>query len=155
MRLPTAKAVSSQPGDSKKTPSDPVASCCRSFWRWQRAAAGKTPLAALLDCVECHRSVTPSIVTDWELSRHSERGVDCSLCHGDEHHSADDVALVKTATPDVCGTCHPIQTEQFEGGKHALAWASMNAMPTTHWLPMALTEGMKGLRRMPPPRAQE
>ncbi len=70
--------------------------------------------------------------------------MDCSLCHGDEHRTAEDVALVKTATPDVCATCHPIQTEQFQGGKHALAWVSMNAMPTTHWLPMALTEGMKG-----------
>jgi hypothetical protein len=34
--------------------------------------------------------------------------------------------------------------EQFKSGKHAFAWAAMNAMPTTHWLPMALTEGMKG-----------
>ncbi len=65
--------------------------------------------------------MTPNIVTDWELSRHNEKGVDCSLCHGDEHRTADDVALVKTATPDVCATCHPIQTEQFQGGKHALA----------------------------------
>lgn len=96
------------------------------------------------DCVDCHRDVTPRIVTDWELSQHSAKGVDCSFCHGDGHSSADDVALVKTATPDVCASCHPIQTEQFQGGKHALAWASMNAMPTTHWLPMALTEGMKG-----------
>jgi hypothetical protein len=29
-------------------------------------------------------------------------------------------------------------------GKHAVAWAAMEAMPTTHWLPMALREGMKG-----------
>ncbi len=43
-----------------------------------------------------------------------------------------------------CVICHPIQVEQFSAGRHALAWASMNAMPTTHFLPMALTEGMKG-----------
>ena len=108
------------------------------------ACGGEDTERASSDCVECHRDVTPNIVTDWELSRHSSEGVDCSLCHGDQHRSADDVALVQTATPDVCATCHPIQTEQFQGGKHALAWASMNAMPTTHWLPMALTEGMKG-----------
>ncbi len=102
-----------------------------------------TPLAAS-QCVDCHREATPSIVTDWELSRHSSEGVDCSLCHGDEHQSAEDTALVKTATPEVCGTCHPVQTEQFNAGKHALAWAGMKAMPTTHWLPMALTAGMKG-----------
>ena len=33
---------------------------------------------------------------------------------------------------------------QFSAGKHALAWAAMEAMPTTHALPMALTQGMKG-----------
>ena len=99
---------------------------------------------AASECVDCHREVTAEIVSDWELSRHSSEGVDCSLCHGDQHQSAEDVALVKTATPQVCGTCHPIQAEQFSAGKHALAWASMNAMPTTHWLPMTLTGGMKG-----------
>ncbi len=108
------------------------------------SCGGETSKQVSSDCVECHRDVTPGIVTDWELSRHHAEGVDCSLCHGDEHRTAEDVALVKTATPDVCATCHPIQTEQFQGGKHALAWVSMNAMPTTHWLPMALTEGMKG-----------
>jgi hypothetical protein len=29
-------------------------------------------------------------------------------------------------------------------GKHAVAWAAMKAMPTAHWQPMALTQGMKG-----------
>jgi hypothetical protein len=33
---------------------------------------------------------------------------------------------------------------EFARGKHAMAWAAMNAMPTTHALPMALTQGMKG-----------
>ena len=95
-------------------------------------------------CVDCHRDVTPRLVTDWELSRHREENVDCTECHGEEHTAAEDVAEVGVATPDVCATCHPVQVEQFTAGKHALAWASMNAMPTTHWLPMELTEGMKG-----------
>jgi hypothetical protein len=34
--------------------------------------------------------------------------------------------------------------QQFSAGKHALAWAAMKAMPTTHMAPMALIEGMKG-----------
>ena len=106
--------------------------------------ASEPPPADPAGCVGCHRTETPSIVTDWELSRHAAEGVDCSMCHGDGHRGADDLHLVGTATPEVCGTCHPIQTDQFAGGKHALAWASMNAMPTTHQLPMALTEGMKG-----------
>ncbi len=95
-------------------------------------------------CVGCHREATPNVVTDWELSGHSATGVGCSLCHGDGHGTADDVHLAEAATLETCAGCHPIQAEQFESGKHALAWTSMNAMPTTHWLPMALTEGMKG-----------
>ena len=33
---------------------------------------------------------------------------------------------------------------QFRAGKHAAAWAAMNAMPTIHYQPMALIEGLKG-----------
>jgi hypothetical protein len=46
--------------------------------------------------------------------------------------------------PDVCKTCHETQVTQFSKGKHAFAWASMKAMPTVHFQPMYLTEGMKG-----------
>lgn len=96
------------------------------------------------NCVDCHQNITPSIVTDWELSKHSVNDVDCSACHGDEHSSADDVNLVQLPTPNVCETCHETQVAQFAKGKHALAWAAMNAMPTTHALPMTLIDGMKG-----------
>ncbi len=95
-------------------------------------------------CVECHKKVTPNIVSDWQLSKHSQNGIDCAVCHGDEHTSAADVANVRIPTPDTCATCHDLQVEQFKKGKHAFGWAAMKAMPTTHWLPMALREGMKG-----------
>ena len=36
------------------------------------------------------------------------------------------------------------RSTQFKKGKHAMAWAAMKAMPTFHWQPMAMTEGMKG-----------
>ena len=32
------------------------------------------------NCVKCHKTETPNIVTDWELSKHSENDVDCSIC---------------------------------------------------------------------------
>jgi hypothetical protein len=95
-------------------------------------------------CVDCHKKVTPNIVSDWQLSQHSQNAVGCAACHGDEHASAADVAHVRIPTPDTCGRCHDLQVEQFKKGKHAFGWAAMNAMPTTHWLPMALREGMKG-----------
>ena len=95
-------------------------------------------------CVECHKKVTPGIVNDWLLSKHSKNKIVCSECHGDQHKSAKDVAKAKIPTPDTCATCHEARVKQFKSGKHALSWASMKAMPTAHWQPMSLMEGMKG-----------
>jgi len=105
------------------------------------AAAGG---AVAQKCVECHRKTTPNIVTDWQLSKHAGNEVDCATCHGGEHTSEADVARAKIPTPETCKGCHPAQVGQFLAGKHALAWAAMKAMPTFHWQPMAMTEGMKG-----------
>jgi hydroxylamine dehydrogenase len=95
-------------------------------------------------CVECHRQVTPNVVSDWQLSKHSQNAVDCTACHGDQHSSANDVTLAKMPTPDTCGQCHSERVAQYKSGKHAVAWAAMEAMPTIHYQPMAMTEGMKG-----------
>jgi hydroxylamine dehydrogenase len=96
------------------------------------------------ECVVCHKGVTPNIVSDWQLSKHGQNEIDCSMCHGDEHRSPQDVAKVKIPTPETCAGCHEMRVEQYKNGKHALAWAAMKAMPTAHWQPMALMEGMKG-----------
>jgi hydroxylamine dehydrogenase len=106
--------------------------------------ASWTAQAVAQVCIECHKNVTPGIVTDWRLSKHSENGIMCSTCHGEGHTSADDVAKASIPTPAVCGECHDTQVAQFTKGKHAFGWASYLAMPTTHQLPMALREGMKG-----------
>lgn len=106
-------------------------------------ASAVSPVAAG-DCVTCHRRITPGIVADWELSAHRSEKVGCIYCHGEEHSSADDVDEVLTVTHETCAECHPDQNEQFLAGKHAKAWDAMNAMPTTHWQPMALVEGQKG-----------
>ncbi len=96
------------------------------------------------NCVECHKKVTPGAVSDWELSKHSQNDVGCAECHGDQHRSADDVDKVKIPTPETCGECHSERVEEYKKGKHALAWAAMKAMPTTHNLPAILSDGMKG-----------
>ncbi|MGB6866146.1 MAG: multiheme c-type cytochrome [Candidatus Aminicenantaceae bacterium] len=96
------------------------------------------------ECVTCHTKVTPNIVSDWELSKHSQNDVDCSVCHGDQHKDPYDVDKVRIPTPDTCADCHDEKVAQFKAGKHAAAWAAMKAMPTAHWQPMALMEGMKG-----------
>jgi hydroxylamine dehydrogenase len=97
-----------------------------------------------LACVDCHKDLHPKIVSDWKLSKHSQSDVNCQACHGGQHMSKDDVAKAEPALPAKCVTCHERQVKQFTGGKHALAWISLNAMPTVHWQPMAQIEGLKG-----------
>ncbi|MDF1544822.1 MAG: multiheme c-type cytochrome [bacterium] len=96
------------------------------------------------DCVECHTKISPNMVTDWKLSKHFDNDISCADCHGDGHSSAADVDRVSLPTPETCRTCHEIQVEQFSKGKHAFAWAALKSMPTTHQLPMAMNDGMKG-----------
>jgi len=96
------------------------------------------------ECVECHKDVSPYIVSDWQLSKHSQNDVNCSVCHGELHKDPYDVAKVQIPTPETCSECHEERVAQFKRGKHAFAWAAMKAMPTAHWQPMALMEGMKG-----------
>ena len=106
------------------------------------APAGAAESTSL--CVRCHTAQTPKIVKDWKNSSHAENGIDCSACHGDEHNSPKNTEKAKLATPDTCNECHPDQVSQYRDGKHALAWKSAKALPTTHWQPMTLLEGMEG-----------
>jgi hypothetical protein len=104
------------------------------------------PGAAILadECLDCHKAVSPSIVSDWLASKHSKNGVNCAVCHGSKHKSFTDSGLAEIPQPQSCAQCHKNKFEQFSRGKHALAWSAMKAMPTVHWQPMAMIEGMKG-----------
>jgi len=95
-------------------------------------------------CIECHKKTTPNIVSDWQISKHSQNDVGCSVCHGEEHNSVITVAKARIPTPDTCAQCHEEKVDQFKKGKHAFAWAAMKAMPTAHAQPVAMMEGMKG-----------
>jgi hydroxylamine dehydrogenase len=115
--------------------------------RFLLLAAAVVALTAGLEaqqCLECHKKTTPNIVTDWQLSKHSQNDVDCATCHGDKHKSETDVANAAIPTPDTCATCHEEKVAQFKKGKHAAAWAAVKAMPTAHAQPVAMMEGMKG-----------
>jgi nitrate/TMAO reductase-like tetraheme cytochrome c subunit len=100
--------------------------------------------AATARCIGCHQDGTPGIVSDWRLSRHAEVSVGCEECHGTAHGAADDAARAKLPTPATCARCHPAQMKQYEGSKHALAWAAMMAMPTFHYQPPVFTDGLEG-----------
>jgi len=110
----------------------------------KKGAKGAASNSKDSDCVKCHTQTTPRMVDDWRLSKHSKNGVDCSVCHGDKHHSKADADKALIPTPQTCAMCHSDQVNQFMEGKHSKAWIVMKAMPTIHYQPMLLTEGMKG-----------
>ena len=62
------------------------------------AAAQNAPSDAQA-CIDCHAKKTPNIVSDWKLSRHSQVGVTCVACHGDQHTSEADVSKVRIPDP--------------------------------------------------------
>jgi len=95
-------------------------------------------------CIACHAKSTPGIVSDWKLSRHAAVFVGCDSCHGAAHLTVSDASKAKLPTPATCAECHATQVKQYEGSKHALAWAAMMAMPTFHNQPAVLTDGLKG-----------
>ena len=103
-----------------------------------------TENAGNIKCIECHERATPNVVADWKLSEHSREGITCAHCHGLAHTSSKDSEKANLPQPSTCAKCHKKQVTQFRRGKHALSWTVMNAMPTTHMLPMALTKGGKG-----------
>lgn len=100
--------------------------------------------ASAEDCVSCHEKETPGAVSDWKLSKHFEEDITCDDCHGDGHSSANDLEKVLTVTAETCADCHDDRFEQYKAGKHALAWAVLKSMPTTHFKPMELIDGQKG-----------
>jgi hypothetical protein len=96
------------------------------------------------DCVGCHEKTTPGAFPDWKLSKHFAAEVGCESCHGDRHSTVGDAEKALTVTAQTCANCQPDRYEEYKAGKHAFAWAAMNAMPTTHYRPMELIKGQKG-----------
>ena len=107
-------------------------------YEFQKGGAMKTPRLFLLltismadvglspilgfsaTCVDCHKNTTPNIVSDWQLSKHGQSGIDCAVCHGQEHASASDVAKAKIPTPDTCAACHDDKVQQYRRGNMPL-----------------------------------
>jgi len=74
-------------------------------------------------CINCHDTVTPGIVKQWQESKHSKVGVKCYVCHrakdndpaGFDHNGFRVTAVV---TPRYCESCHPKQVKEFHESMH-------------------------------------
>ncbi|MHB8790489.1 MAG: multiheme c-type cytochrome [Desulfobulbaceae bacterium] len=100
--------------------------------------------AAESECVGCHKEITPAIVKDFLSGEMGKSGMDCADCHGSGHKNAEDVANAQLPTEKTCQKCHEKQTGQYMGGKHAMGWVALSAMPETGFQPHAYIQGLKG-----------
>ncbi|MBI2892477.1 MAG: hypothetical protein HYY06_02930 [Deltaproteobacteria bacterium] len=90
------------------------------------------PVVAAADrvCVDCHGRVTPSIVHQWEDSRHATRGIGCAACHGAKQRDPDafvhyGVRIAAIVSPLDCSRCHQREFREQTGSRHADALALM------------------------------
>ena len=102
-------------------------------WGAQKQAAPQKPAAATRatsarsqGCVECHKTVTPGLVMQWQGSTHARKGVGCLECHQRAKGAADafqhgDALVATIVTPRDCGRCHQTEREEFERSHHAKA----------------------------------
>jgi len=90
------------------------------------AASKPGPTAENRGCVNCHRTNSPALVKEWEISRHAQVGIGCVNCHqadkGDPDAWAHGGAVIATlVTPKDCGRCHAQEYQQFSKSHHAKA----------------------------------
>jgi len=73
-------------------------------------------------CMNCHQEVTPGLFQSWVESKHAKNGVNCITCHIDHQAATEQKAMV---FPDKCGECHKEQLEEFQEGRHSIAFERM------------------------------
>ncbi len=96
--------------------------------KWKEAGTGyynpydyEPPVVegAGLDCIKCHKVLTPMAVKDWEESKHFKKDVGCANCHNDHSN-------LIMPTPETCGLCHAERLLQHRSGKHGIAWKKVS-----------------------------
>ena len=92
------------------------------------------PNAALIratgKCAECHLRQQYSVVHEYEMSRHAEKGVTCLDCHqpatnqrGKEHNGFN---ITTQMTSGNCRSCHEPVYQEFQHSRHAaVSWAAI------------------------------
>jgi len=82
-------------------------------------------------CAECHSRTQYSIVHEYEMSKHAQKGVNCLDCHQpaaaqekEDHH--DFVIAKGHLTAANCRSCHEQIYQQFLRSRHAApSWAAI------------------------------
>lgn len=87
-----------------------------AVYRWI-SEGNKRPPATVPDAPADRIASAPQHVADWAETAHAAAGVNCSDCHGNGSAWADRPAV------EMCGTCHSVETKDFEKGMHGMRLA--------------------------------
>jgi hypothetical protein len=84
-------------------------------------------------CIACHEAQSPSFVSEWRISKHAAKGVDCYSCHKAEKTDPDAMdhngfAVSILVTPKDCSRCHPRQVKEMTSSHHAKAGDILNSL---------------------------
>ena len=112
-------------------------------------------------CADCHSRTQYSIVHEYEMSKHAERGVNCLDCHqpAPGQKSKDHNGFVVTAghiTAGNCRRCHEQIYQEFLHSRHAaVSWAAVRGEQafTPEQVAFAETYQPGGVKRPPHPFA--
>lgn len=109
-------------------------------------------------CAECHARTQYSIVHEYEMSKHAQKGINCLDCHqpgegqkGKEHNG---LTIVSSLTPGNCRRCHEDIYQQFLHSRHAaVSWAAVRGDKpfTPEQVNFAETYQPGGVKRPPHP----
>jgi len=95
-----------------------------SFWVWAEEEVG--------NCLACHQKETRGIFQAWVNSKHAKNEVDCITCHKSHEEAKPKKSAVE---PQVCAQCHPEKFDQFQKGRHSIAWVQLKDHPQYQALP--------------------
>ena len=81
-------------------------------------------------CAECHLRQQYSVVHEYEMSHHGEKGITCLDCHqpaanqqGKDHNG---FTITTQMTSGNCRSCHEGEYQQFQRSRHAaVSWAAV------------------------------
>lgn len=81
-------------------------------------------------CAECHLRTQYSVVHEYELSMHAQKGVNCLGCHqpaaGQDKKDHHGFVIATTLTAGNCRSCHEDIYQQFLRSRHAApSWAAI------------------------------
>ena len=81
-------------------------------------------------CAECHRNLQYSIVHEYEMSKHAQKGVTCLDCHqvqpGQTATNHNGFVINTGITPANCKICHAAIYDQFVRSRHAApSWVAV------------------------------